>query len=186
MKKTLVKFLVFIAIAAGIASCKGSGGDPKSVAKNFFEALKTMNIDEAAKYATKESKSMLDLMKMGMNMAPKNMDSLKAEMAKQKIDYSEPVINGDEATLTVTVDNKEKTDFKLKKEDGAWKVAFDKNSLMKSGMEKMEEHGASDADMKEAQDALKQLNSDSVKNALQGAGKALKEAGETLDSLGKQ
>ena len=43
-----------------------------------------MNVDEAAKYATKDSKSMLDLMKMGMSMAPKNLDSMKAEMAKQK------------------------------------------------------------------------------------------------------
>jgi hypothetical protein len=179
MKKTFVKFLALAVIVAGMIACKGGGGDPKSVAKNFFEALKTMNIDEAAKYATKDSKSMLDLMKMGMNMAPKNMDSLKAEMSKQKIEYSDPVITGDEATLSVTVDGKEKTDFKLKKEDGLWKVAFDKNSLMKTGMEKMEEHGASDSDMKEAQDALNGLNSDSVKNAL-------KEAGETLDSVSKQ
>jgi hypothetical protein len=41
-------------------SCKPSGGDPKTVAKNFFEALKTMNVDEASKYATRDSKSMLD------------------------------------------------------------------------------------------------------------------------------
>src|SRR5438552_3449288 len=81
-----------------IAACKGGGNDPKSVAKHFFEALKTMNIDEAAKYATKDSKSMLDLMRMGMTMAPKNMDSVKAEMDKHKIEYSDPVINGDEAT----------------------------------------------------------------------------------------
>jgi hypothetical protein len=81
-------------------------------------------------------------------MAPKNLDSLKAEMAKQKITYSDPVINGDEATLSVTVDNNEKTDFRLKKEDGQWKVAFDKNSLMKTGMEKMEKNGASEEDMK--------------------------------------
>lgn len=186
MKKTFVKLFTVAMISVAIVACKGGGGDPKSVAKNFFEALKTMNIDEAAKYATKDSKSMLDLMKMGMSMAPKNMDSLKTELSKQKIDYSDPVINGDEATLTVTVNEKEKTDFKLKKEDGQWKVAFDKNSLMKTGMEKMEEKGASEAEMKEAQEALEQLNSDSVKEQIKGAGKALEEAGKTLDSLGKQ
>jgi nitrogen fixation protein FixH len=174
MKKYFLQLSAVAVIMLALAACSGStGNDPKSVAKNFFEAIKTMNIDEAAKYATKESKSMLDLMKMGMSMAPKNMDSLKAELAKQKIEYSEPVINGDEATITVTTDGKEKTDFKLKKEEGLWKVAFDKNSLMKTGMEKMEEHGASDEEMKEAQDALEKLNPDSIKNAMEEANKAL-------------
>jgi hypothetical protein len=185
MKKQLFGAIFMAMVTLFLFSCKPSGGDPKTVAKNFFEALKTMNIDEASKYATKDSKSMLDLMKMGMSMAPKNMDSIKAEMAKQKIEYSDPVINGDEATLSVTVDNKEKTDFRLKKEDGQWKVAFDKNSLMKTGMEKMEQKGASEEEMKQAQDALNQLNSDSVSEALKGAGKALEEAGEKLDSIKK-
>jgi hypothetical protein len=39
--------------------------------------------------------------------------------------------------------------------------------------------------MKEAQEALNQLNSDSVSEALKGAGKALQEAGEKLDSIKK-
>jgi hypothetical protein len=174
MKKYFLQLSAIAMIALALAACSGSASnDPKSVTKNFFEALKTMNIDEAAKYATKDSKSMLDLMKMGMSMAPKNMDSLKAEMAKQKIEYSEPVINGEEATITVTTDGKENTDFKLKKEDGLWKVAFDKNSLMKTGMEKMEEHGASDAEMQEAQDALENLNADSIRAAVEEANKAL-------------
>ena len=85
----------------------------------------------------------------------------------------------------MTVDGKEKTDFRLKKEDGLWKVAFDKNSLMKAGMKKMKQKGASDEEMREAQEALNQLNSDSVSEALKGAGKALEEAGEKLDSINK-
>jgi hypothetical protein len=40
------------------------------------------------------------------------------------------------------VDGKDKTDFKLKKVDGQWKVAFDKNTMMKTGMEQMEKKGA--------------------------------------------
>ena len=181
MKRTFLKLFAFTLVTL-VLSCAGSGGDPKSVAKNFFEALKVMNIDEAAKYATKDSKTMLDLLKMGTSMAPINRDSLKTEMDKQKVEYSEPVINGNEATITVIVNDKDKTNFKLKKEDGLWKVAFDKNSMMKTGMEKMEQHGASESDMKEAQEAIEHLNSDSVKQALQG----LQEAGKKLDSLGKK
>lgn len=182
--KILLAVLAFFGLA--MVACKSGGGDPKDVAKKFFEAIKTMNIEEASKYATKESKSMLDLMKMGMNFAPQNMDSLKKEMAKQKIEYGEAVINGDEATVSVTVDGKDKTDFKLKKEEGQWKVAFDKSTLMQSGMEKMQEGGATPEEMKEAEDALKMLNSDSLKNALNKAGDALKDAGKAIDSAVKQ
>jgi Domain of unknown function (DUF4878) len=183
------KNLSFIAVAATVilfTACGGGGGNPKDVAKKFFEAIKSFNIDEASKYATKDSKSMLDLMKMGMSFAPKNMDSIKNEMAKQKIEYGEAVIKGDEATVSVTVDGKDKTDFKLKKEDGEWKVAFDKASLMQTGMEKMNEGGASEADMKDAEEAMKMLNSDTLKDVLNKAGDALKEAGAAIDSAGKQ
>jgi hypothetical protein len=176
MKKTFLKLTVVAIIAIALVACKGGGGnDPKSAAKNFFEAFKTMNIDEAAKYATKDSKSMLDLMKMGMNMAPKNIDSLKNEMDKHKIEYGEPVITGDEATIDITTDGKEKTNFKLKKEDGIWKVAFDKNSIMKTGMEKMQEKGATDEQMKEVQDELDKLNVDSLTDAIKGATKEIQE-----------
>ena len=64
MKKVLFSF-VAIGLLALAACTSGGGNDPKSVAKKFFEAFKTMNMDEAAKHATKESKGMLDMMKMG-------------------------------------------------------------------------------------------------------------------------
>ena len=123
MKKILLPVVALAMIA--LAACSGGGGnDPKSVAKKFFEAFKTMNIDEAAKYATKDSKGMLDMMKMGMSFAPVNQDSIKREMDKQKIEFSDAVINGDEATVSLTVDGKDKTDIKLKKEEALWKKIF--------------------------------------------------------------
>src|SRR5689334_6646244 len=103
MKKKFLSLLALTVITLILTACTGGSGDPKSVAKNFFEALKTMNIEEAEKYATKDSKTVLDLMKTMMSMAPKNIDSMKAEMAKHKIVYSDPVINGDEAALSVTI-----------------------------------------------------------------------------------
>lgn len=186
MKKTILTLVTAVVVLLMVACNGGTGGnDPKSVAKNFFEALKTMNVDEAAKYATKDSKSMLDLMKMGMSMAPKNIDSLKKELAKQKVEYGEPKIEGDVATISITTDGKDKTDFKLKKEEGQWKVAFDKNSMMQTGMDKMEEKGASPEEMKAAEDAMKMMNSDSLSDALKQAGDGLKEAGKAIDSLNK-
>jgi len=131
-------------------------------------------MDEAAKYATKDSKGMLDMMKMGMSFAQVNQDSIKKEMAKQKIDFSDAVINGEEATVSVTVDGKDKTDCKLKKEEGQWKVAFDKDTLMKTGMEKMEQKGASQEEMDEAKKAMDMLqNKDSLASIMEEAGKAI-------------
>ena len=170
-----------------LSACSSSENDPQAVTRKFYEAMKTFNTEEAAKYATKESKGMLDLMKMGMSFAALNQDSIKAEMAKQKIAFSEPVINGEEATVSVTVDGKDKTDFKLKKEEGQWKVAFDKNTLMKTGIEKAQQEGADPAELKEAKRAMEMLKtSDSLKGLLEKAGGALQDAGKQLDSLGKQ
>jgi hypothetical protein len=186
MKKVLLP-LVALALLA-FAACSGGGGnDPKSVTKKFFEAFKTMNMDEAAKYATKESKGMLDMMKMGMSFAQVNQDSIKKEMDKQKIDFSDAIISGDTATVSVTVDGKDKTDFKLLKEEGQWKVAFDKNTLMKTGMEKMEDKGASQEELDEAKKAMDLLqNKDSLGKIMEQAGDAMKEAGKAMDSLGKK
>ena len=180
MKKVLFSVAAMAALWLVTACGGGGGNNPKDVAKNFFEAIKTFNIDEAAKYATKDSKSMLDLMKMGMSFAKENMDSIKNEMAKQKIEYSEPVINGDEATVSVTVDGKDKTDFKLKKEEGQWKVAFDKNSMMQQGMNKMND-ASQEADEAKLKEAMEGLKADSVGEAMKKAGEALKEAGEAIE-----
>jgi len=185
MKKQIIILLALVTTV--FVACSSGGGDPKAVTKKFYEAMKTMNMDEAAKYATKESKNMLDLMKMGMSFAAANQDSIKAEMAKQKVDFSDAVINGDEATVTVTLNDKDKTDFKLKKEDGQWKVAFDKNTLMKTGMEKAQQNGTDPAELQEAQKALESLqNPDSLQKIMEKAGDAMKEAGKAMDSASKQ
>jgi len=186
MKKTMLTLAIGLVVVLMLACGGANSNDPKTVAKNFFEALNILDIDEAAKYATRESQSILALRKIGLSMVAINMDSLKREMANQKIEYSEPKIEGDAGTITIITDGKEKTDLKLKKEDGQWKVACDLNSLMQSDMDKMEEKGASPEEMKEAEEAIKMLNGDSLTNALQNAGEEMKEAGKTIDSLVKK
>ncbi len=85
------------------------------------------------------------------------------------MEFGEAKIEGDMATVPV----KEKTtgevvNYKLKKEDGKWKVAFDKASLMSIGMDQMKEKGVDpqqkiDEGMKE----LNNINMDSMKKAMQ-------------------
>ena len=74
MKKITQSLLALAAIAIVFASCgnKASSSDPKVVLKEFFERLSKKDIDGAAKLATKDSKSTLDMMKKGLDMAEKN------------------------------------------------------------------------------------------------------------------
>ncbi len=160
----------FVLLACNAGS---TNNDPKEVAKNYFEAFKLMQLDEASKYATWESQSVLSLMKMGLEKTPIKTDDLKAEFAKHTITYGEPVIKGDDATVSVSIDNSPTTDLKLKKEDGLWKVDFNMNSLFNAGMEKMEQSGVSEKDIEEAKESLKRLNTDSLQGLLEQARKEI-------------
>ncbi|MEO7312686.1 MAG: hypothetical protein ABIX01_20035 [Chitinophagaceae bacterium] len=182
MKKLFLSIAAATFVMVAMVGCKGAAGDPKSVAMEFMDKLKSKDFDGAAKYATKESKSALDMMKSAMKMAEAfggkgdDMDFDK-EWKGKKVEYTEPKIEGDNATVSLMADGKEQMPISLKKEDGSWKVAFDKNTLMKTGADKMKESGK---DMPDLNDAMKDITSgaDSIK-------KAMEQAGPALDSLKK-
>ena len=64
--------------------------------------------------------------------------------------------------------------FTLKKESGAWKVAFDKASMMQMGMDKMKEKdpGALDS-LNSHLNEIKKLNVDSLKDLMNNGMKSL-------------
>lgn len=156
-------------------SCKTNSGDPKMVLSSFMEALAKKDMEAARKLATTDSKTMLDMMEMGMKNE-KSTDSKKYDMAN--MEFGEPKIDGDRATVPV----KEKTsgetiNYALKKENGAWKVAFDKASLMGTVTDKLSEKGM---DMKGAMDSLskgmekiKDIDMDSLKESMDQGMKSL-------------
>jgi len=176
MKKAILYSVVLMMV--GISGCQtaGGGGDPRSVLISFFNALEKKDITTARKYATKESESMLNMIETAMKMAP---DSLKQkDYNVQNMEFGDPAINGDQATVPVK-DKKsanESTNFILKKEDGNWKVAFDKMTMTEMAKSKMKgmkkEHldALSDStkkimkEMNKMADTLKNLlNTDSIK-----------------------
>lgn len=178
MKKLLFALIAVLSIA--VYSCKSNDGDPKSVLKNFFSALEQKDIAKAKTFATKESEQMLGFMEMGMSMATKD-SAGKKEFDKYKaenMEIGEPKIEGDKATVSV----KEKTsgeamDYSLKKENGQWKVAFDKNTVMGMGMQKMKESGVNlDSTMGAISSEASKENLDSMAGEIKGA---LKEAADT-------
>ena len=143
MKQTLKLLTLFSLAAILFASCGANSDDPKTVLKTFFERLGKKDIDGAAKLATADSKSTLDMVKKGMDMAEKMKDSIKQEDPMkefQNVEFGEAKIDGNTATVTVTQKNKKDqppADFTLVKEDGKWKVDFSMATLMKMGQQQI-------------------------------------------------
>lgn len=166
MKKLLVTLVAFSALY--LVGCKtGGGGDPKTVLNSFFEAMSKKDLAEARKLATADSKSMFDLMEMGLKMKDSMNDQSMDQFDKSKMEIGEAKIDGDKATVNVK-DKKsgESVNFILKKESGDWKVAMDMATLMSMGTEKMKEKGMDGEDMdklKDQMDKFKNMSADSLK-----------------------
>jgi len=177
MKKIILAALVVS--TAFFFSCKSSSsGDPKAVLSEFMDALGKKDLAGARKLATADSKSMLDLIEMSSKA-----EGSKAfdKYDKSKMEFGEVKIDGDKATVTVKeTGTNESVNWPLKKEDGSWKVAFDKSSMMTMGMEKMNEKGINPADsLSKGMEELEKINTDSLKEAM-------KEGMKALDTLNKE
>jgi hypothetical protein len=203
MKKVLSLFLALSALI--LFSCSGSNSnDPKKVAKEFYEALGKKEYDKATALATKESKTLIDLIKSmselgnSLKITGENEEEAKIEKAV----YSDAIIDGDKATVKVTVDGEENL-IKLKKEDGVWKVALDKDSIKesaseKSGMDLDEVQGSMNEALNRVEnlpmDSIKMaidkanelIKGDSLKQVLEKAGEIMQKAGEAMQEAGKQ
>jgi hypothetical protein len=181
MKKLFLGLVAFSAI--WMSSCKNPGSsDPKTVLISFFDAMSKKDMDAARKLATTESKSMLDMIEMGMKMGADKDSKEMEKFDKSKMEMSDAKIDGDRATVNV----KEKTsgeavDFVLKKQDGSWKVAMDMETLMNIGMQKMKDKGMGQGEidsLRNGLDKLKNMNPDSLKDIMN-------KGMNTLDSLKK-
>lgn len=181
MKKVLLA--AFAGVLIMFSSCKSGGGDPKSVLAEFFTLLSKKDLAGARKLATADSKTMLDMMEMGMKTDSKELDKYDAT----KMEYGEAKIEGDKATVPVKEkESGETINYVLKKEGGSWKVAFDKATIMGMATEKMSEKGINMSDsIAGALDELKKLDTDSITDALKNGSKALDSAAKELEKLNK-
>lgn len=167
MKKLVVAFSLasVIMLMGNCKSSSSSGGDPKATLLAFFDAMGKKDMESVRKLTTVESKGMIDMMQMGMSMAKDN--TALANYDKANMEIGDAVINGDEATVMA----KEKTSaesvtFSLKKQEGAWKVAFDMGTMMQMATDKMQEKGVSADSLKMLMNEMKELNMDSLQKVL--------------------
>ncbi len=131
----------FMAALSIIFGCSTNNQAPAEVLEKFFKALSSQNIEEAKKYVTRDSEGMMNMVQMGMQKMGKN-DESTINYSQENMEIGKAEINGDKALVPVK-DKKsgELTDFTLRKEDGNWKVAFDKSTIMEMATRKMKEHG---------------------------------------------
>lgn len=184
MNKIFYTVLASILTVAFFTACKSkTETDPKATAEAFYEALSKKDFDVAAKYATQESQSALDMMKSAVKMAEQfgkkdDIDFAK-ELKGKTISYSEPEMDGpNQARVTILADGKEQMPLILKKENEVWKVAFDKATIMSSERDQMNENPARDSNLTDTIiDKLENVH-DSVRNELE-------ESEKKLDSLKK-
>jgi len=178
----MIKIMTAAAIAGSLvffSGCKNAGGDPKANLISFFDALGRKDLVTARKLATTESKSMIDMIEMGLKMAKDKNEMDKYD--KSRMEFGDAKIVGDRATVPVK-DKKsgEMTNFTLKRESGDWKVAFDKSTMMQMGMDKMKEKGVGGLDsLGKGFEELKKINIDSMKDAIE---EGMKEGTKKMDS----
>ena len=184
-------FMAAVITTVLVTSCNSGGGDPKTVLMAFFEALSKKDIPAAKKLATKESETMFGLMEMGMKMAKDSKDNEMDKFDKNKMVFGEAKIEGDKATVEVKDKEKgESVNFILKKENGDWKVAFDKASMMQMGADKMKEKGMDGTapldSLSKGLDQLKNMNTDSLADKMKEGLDKLKEIEKNNPEVMKQ
>ena len=92
---------------------------------NLMNAMERKDINTAQQYVTKQSEIILRFMQMEIKRAPQSM--LDTKFNYENLDYGAVKIEGDSATIAVS--NKKTGDvghYSLKKENGEWKVSFDR------------------------------------------------------------
>ncbi len=177
-----LRMLLAVAGLTLLTFCTPAAEDPKVAAKSFFEAFVAQDYNKAAKFATKDSKTLLDLLK-SMEELGNPMDLFPVAASKEnleKIVYGDPVIDGDAATVAMTFESETQT-IKLLKEEGAWKVALDKDMLKERLSEKevgtLNEINGS---LEDAAREIESLSSDSLSEKIKQAAKEIKDGGDTL------
>jgi hypothetical protein len=167
--------LLTLTLLLGFNGCLPDSG-PQGTVGRFLEALAKNDQALAESLATPESKGIIGLISDGSRLTGKANRSGGFDPAR--VEIGKAAIEGDQATVPV----KEKKsgvvfNYRLKKVDGQWKVAFDMASLLSMTAGTLEEQIERGIDsLKSGLENLRDINLDSV------AGQ-LREGQRKLDSM---
>ncbi len=112
-----------------LAACGGAApaNDPSSVAKAFLERLAKMDLDGAKELATKDGQKVLSMMQGFLAMADEEQKKKMDEEGEQgPVTIVSVDEQGDKATVVYSMGDKQDQPLELVKENGQWKVNFQK------------------------------------------------------------
>ena len=120
--------IALLALALMAAACGGSGGaggaTPTATVKAYAEAVKKKDIQGVKSTMSKGS---LEMMGEFAKMGNKSLDEeLKAMKTTESLELRNEVITGETATIEVKDEKGSWQKLPLVKENGQWKIAFDK------------------------------------------------------------
>lgn len=110
-------------------SCRPNEADaPVKAAREFYNALSVMDFKKASTFTTKDSKTIIELLESLSGMGGQVELPKETFEKMKKVEFGKAVINKNEASVPIKIGD-ESGSVLLKKEEGEWKVAFDKESL---------------------------------------------------------
>ncbi len=129
----MTTLLVFTLLAAGCS--KSGGATPTATAKAFYDAAKAKDVQTLKNSLSKKS---LEVMEAFAKMGGKTLDDTLKEPSNMPpaFEARNEKITGDTATLEVKGQGDKWDTLYFVKEDGRWKIAFDKameNSMRDGG-----------------------------------------------------
>ena len=180
MKRTITAILMIGFMI--INGCNSETRKPEMVVASFFDALSKQDFETAKAFSTKKSESVLDMINLAINLQAQKIDSSMFD--KSRLEFGTPKINGDSAIVEISIKNSnEFIPLKLTKEDGEWKVAFDAETLMKIGLDKIKTAGRKNGQQLDRQlESIQNMPLDSLKDEMQKSLQKLDSIQKTLDN----
>jgi hypothetical protein len=180
MKTSIVALLITGLII--LNGCNPETQKPETVVVSFFDALSKQDFETAKEFSTKKSESVLDMISLAANFQIEKMDSSLFD--KSRLQFGTPKIEGDSAIVEVSIKNSnEFIPLKLKKEDGDWKVAFDAETLMKMGLDKIKTEGRKKGQQLDKElESIQNMPLDSLKDEMQNSLQKLDSVQKTLNN----
>lgn len=180
MKTSIVALLITGLLI--LNGCNSETQKPEIVVASFFDALSKQDFETAKEFATKKSESVLDMISLAANFQIEKMDSSMFD--KSRLQFGTPKIEGDSAIVEVSIKNSnEFIPLKLKKEDGDWKVAFEAETLMKIGLDKIKKEGRKKGQQLDKElEIIQNMPLDSLKDELQNSLQKLDSVQKTIDN----
>lgn len=130
--KSLI-FLLPVCVVLLFTACGGGSKKPKDVALAFANAMAKQDYETAKKHATEDTKKVIDLIK-GMAGEKKQDKTPSYTVVSESI-------SGDKATVKLkdTANDGKESEVTLKKVDGKWLVAMDKQQMTNKDNTKKDE-----------------------------------------------